>query len=111
MTQTFDSDFYMAMLRTGRDAGVPILSTSRCAQIMAILLVWGNNECFVYSDKFRCDVEYIKETYHVNDGETVDVEFAKELREWVSMYDCDNDKVFSDANRLISRRYGFKLIN
>ena len=103
----FDSDFYMATLRTARNCGLPVMSMSLCAQLMAILLVWGNNEGFTLSPKFKCDCEYIQETYHVNGGEVYDKDFATELQKWAGQYEAGIG--FVEASELIMKRYNFKL--
>lgn len=103
----FDSDFYMATLRTARNSGLPVMSMNLCAQLMSILLVWGNNEGFTLSSKFKCDCEYIRETYHIDGGDVCNKEFAESLQEWVSQYEAGIG--FDEAAELIMQRYNFRL--
>lgn len=56
--------------------GLPALTLQTCARIMAILLHYGNNEAFVLSPHFRADCEYVKKRYHINGGESPDIEFV-----------------------------------
>ena len=60
--------------------GIPSLTVSTSAKIMAILLHYGNNEAMVLSPHFRADCEYIQKRFHIQGGEIPDEEFAHELR-------------------------------
>lgn len=71
--------------------GIPALTTSTSAKLMAILLHFGNNEAFVLSPHFRADCDYIQKRYHVSGGEVPDQEFAEELRHY--------DKQLKDSNK------------
>ncbi len=86
---------------------MPMMPMRLAAQLMAILLVYGNNEEFVHSPKFGCDCRYIRETYHLNGGEVYDEAFADELQKWVSQY--EEEIGFDKAAELIMQRYNFKL--
>ena len=69
--------------------GIPALSLSTCAKIMAVLLHFGNNESLVLSPHFRADCEYIQQRYHLQGGETPDEEFADEMRHYSALIEND----------------------
>lgn len=110
----FDKDFYLSTLRTGRMVGMNIIPKWKCAMLMAIVYVFGNNEGFTLSPKFQCDRLFIQETYHIEGGETPDdLEFIEMLKDYVAKYEAVKDKedpVFMEAAKLIDERYNFKLI-
>ena len=60
--------------------GIPALTLSTCARIMAILYHYGNNEAMVLSPHFRADCEYVQKRYHIQGGETPDLDFIKEFQ-------------------------------
>lgn len=60
--------------------GIPSLTVSTSAKIMAILLHYGNNEAMVLSPHFRADCEYIQKRFHIQGGEIPDEEFSQQLR-------------------------------
>lgn len=111
--ETFDKDFYLATLRTGRSVGMAVIPTWKCALLMAIVMVWGNNECFTLSPKFQCDRIFIQETYHIDGGKTPDEEFAYLLRTYVAKCESvssNQDPFFIECAKLIEQRYNFKLL-
>lgn len=61
--------------------GIPALTLHTCARIAAILMHYGNNEAMVLSPHFRADCDYIQQRYHVQGGESPDIEFVAELQE------------------------------
>lgn len=108
----FDKEFYLANLRTMRNCGMAMIPQWKCALLMAILQVWGNNEGFTMSPKFQCDRIFIQETYHINGGETPDGGFVVMLKGFVAKCEAvkdENDPFFQDCAKLIKDRYGFKL--
>ena len=113
MEATFDKDFYMATLRTARSVGMAVIPKWKCAWLMAIVMVFGNNEGFTLAPKFQCDREYIQETYHIGGGEVCDAEFAQMLREYVAACEAvkdESDPFFVKCAKLIKERYEFKLL-
>ena len=110
---TFDSEFYLATLRTAQQVGMSVIPKWRCAQILAILQVFGNNEGFTLSTKFNCDRQFIQETYHIQGGETPDdLEFIQYLKDYIAKYETvksKDDPVFIEAKKLIKERYNFDL--
>lgn len=110
---------YRAMLQTRHQSallGIPAMepwSVWKAARLMAIVQVFGNNEGFTLSPKFRIDREYIQQLYHIDGGEVPDPDFAAHLRYWVRQYELvggPNDRVFIDANEWIMQMYNFKLM-
>lgn len=61
--------------------GIPSLTLPTCARIMAILYHYGNNEAMVLNRHFTADCEYIQKRFHLNGGETPDVDFVEEYAE------------------------------
>lgn len=112
--EAFDEEFYLATLRTARSVGMSIIPKWKCAMLMAIVYVFGNNEGFTMSPKFKCDRIYIQETYHINGGETpADSEFLGMLKEFIESFEAvkdSSDPLFVDAAKLIQDRYNFKLL-
>lgn len=107
-----NTEDYMKMLRTAASIGMNVIPKWRAAQIMAILMVWGNNEGFVYSPKFICDKDFICETYHLEGGESPDVQFAIQLRMYAKRYErvkSEDDLAFQEAKLLMKERYDFNL--
>ena len=110
---TFDKDFYLATLRTARSVGMAVIPMWKCALLMAIVTVWGNNEGFTLSPKFQCDRIYIQETYHIDGGEVPDQAFAEELRHYVAKCEAvtnNQDPFYLECAKLIETRYNFKLL-
>lgn len=113
MEEIFDKEFYLATLRTARGVGMSIIPKWKCAMLMGIVYVFGNNENFVMSKKFLAGVEFIKETYHIGGGETpTDLEFNRMLREYVEAFEAIKSKeepLFKECKELIKDRYNFDL--
>lgn len=108
----FDKDFYLSTLRTARMVGMNVIPMWKCAWLMAIVQVFGNNEGFTFSPKFQCDRIFIQETYHIDGGEIPDQDFAEELRHYVAKCDAVKDKeepFFKECYKLIKERYDFDL--
>lgn len=113
MTEEFDKEFYLCTLRTARSMGMAVIPQWKCAMLMAIVYVFGNNEGFTLSPKFQCDRIYIQETYHINGGEIPDEGFVQMLREYVVACEAvkdENDPFFKECDKLIQERYNFKLM-
>ena len=109
----FDKDFYMKMLRTSRSVGMAVIPKWKCALLMAIVCVFGNNEGFTLSSKFQCDREFIQETYHLNGGEVPDAEMTELIKSYVAKCEAvkdDSDPFFQECAQLIRERYEFKLL-
>lgn len=108
----FDKDFYLATLRTSRSVGMAVIPKWKCAWLMAIVYVFGNNEGFTLSPKFQCDRIYIQETYHIDGGEVPDADFAELLKQYVKKCEAVKDKedpFFKECAALINQRYNFKI--
>lgn len=111
--EAFDKDFYLSTLRTARSVGMAVIPQWKCALLMAIVTVFGNNEGFTLSPKFQCDRIYIQETYGIDGGEIPDAEFAYLLRTYVARCEAvkdDSDEFFQECAMLIKERYNFKLL-
>ena len=109
----FDRDFYLATLRTSRDIGMAVIPKWKCAWLMGIVYVFGNNENFTLAPKFQCDRIFIQETYHIDGGEVPDADFAQMLKTYVSKCEAvknSDDPFFKECAKLIQERYNFKLL-
>lgn len=60
--------------------GIPALTLSTSAKLMAILVHFGNHEALVLSPNFRADCEYVQKRYHIDGGESPDMEFVEAFR-------------------------------
>lgn len=110
---------YRAMLQTRHQTatmlgmiGMEPWPPHKAARLMAIVQVFGNNEGFTLSPKFKIDREYIQQLYHIDGGEVPDADFAAHLRYWVRQYELvggPNDRVFIDAKEWIKKMYNFQL--
>lgn len=117
-------EFMRATYMTALSAGLDIVPLDTAARVMAILCVWGNNENFVYSPKFNAEREYIQKRYHLEGGESPDIEFANTLRFYIKELEDYRDYHPVDwangghstdcapkwANDILMKRYGFKLM-
>lgn len=111
---------YRAMLQTRHQAATELgmkgfdpWPPHKAARLMAIVQVFGNNEGFTLSPKFKIDREYIQDLYRIKGGAVPDPVFAEHLRYWVHQYECvggENDRVFIDARDWIMQMYNFKLL-
>ena len=61
---------------------LPSLTTDTAAKIMAVLYVYGNNENMVLNNHFQADCNYIQKRYHIQGGETPDVDFVIKFQCW-----------------------------
>lgn len=110
---------YRAMLQTRHQAatmfgmaGLEPWPPDKAARLMAIVQVFGNNEGFTLSPKFKIDREYIQDLYHIHGGDVPDQSFDKNLQRWVSVYQPLKDKDdyhFLTAERWIKQMYNFQL--
>ena len=58
------------------------LTTDTAAKIMAVLYQYGNNEAMVFNYHFVADCEYIQKRFHIQGGETPDVDFVVKFQYW-----------------------------
>ena len=58
------------------------LTTDTAAKIMAVLYVYGNNENMVLNNHFVADCDYIQKRWHIQGGETPDIDFVVKFQCW-----------------------------
>lgn len=75
---------------------------------MAILMHFGNSEALVLSANFRSDCEYIQKRYHIEGGESPDMEFVDAFRP-VEKELRDLDQPPEWAVRLMKEMYNINL--
>ncbi len=63
--------------------GIPAISTDTSARVMAILLEYGNNEGFVFNQKFLAEKDYVQERFGLYGTGIVDHNFHVLLRQYV----------------------------
>ena len=101
-----------ATYNTCLSAGVDILPFEIAVKVMAILLIWGNNEGFTLSNRFKCDFRFIQERYGLEGGKVPDLNFVKAFQQRVKeleKYEKEHSDAPQWAKELINKRYGFKL--
>ena len=91
--------------------GIPSISAQKSAKIMAVLMVFGNNEAMVMNQHFVADVLYIQEKFHLRGGETPDGLFAEYLKEYVAdLQEADRQGFIPQwAENLFMEDYEIKL--
>ena len=91
--------------------GIPSISAQKSAKIMAVLMVFGNNEAMVMNQHFVADVLYIQEKFHLRGGETPDGLFAEYLKEYVAdLQEADRQGFIPQwAEKLFMEDYEIKL--
>lgn len=107
-------EFMQATYATCLSAGLDIVPFDTAARVMAILYVWGNNEGFTMSNKFKCERVYIQKKYRLNGGEKPDIDFVIAIKGYIKeleQYEREHpdDRTPKWAKELIQNRYGFKL--
>lgn len=56
-------EIYKQFLDACKECDIPAISTDTAARLMAILYEYGNNEGFVYNQKFLADRDYIQNRF------------------------------------------------
>lgn len=74
---------YYQWLEACRKAGIPAISTDTAARLMAVVYEYGNNEGFVYNQKFLADEKYIQDRFGLREMCVPDPEFHELLRGYV----------------------------
>lgn len=111
-------------LEAFRSIDVPAIGKDTAARIMAVMYVFGNNEAFVYNNKFIDEIHHIQEVYKVSGGEMPDREmcslmrgYIKELEDYEKEHKNDeSEAVFVSrapewVHKLFNERYNIKIIN
>lgn len=52
------NDLLFDLLVTAHSADLPVLSHDHCCQLMALLHMYGNCECFVFNEALKTSVQY-----------------------------------------------------
>lgn len=104
--------FMKATYDTCLRAGLNIVPFEIAVKLMAILFVWGNNEGFSLSNRFKYDFRFIQEKYGLEGGKVPDKNFVKAFQKCVKdleKYEKEHSDAPQWAKELINKRYGFKL--
>lgn len=119
------NDLYKDWLGAFQSIGTPAISHDTAARILAVTYVHGNNEELVYNKKYLAEVEHIQKMYHVEGGESPDVELVELIQQYVKELEQYRDEHANDqtgeavfrnhapewAHKLFKARFGIKLIN
>lgn len=93
--------------------GFPSLTTDTAAKIMAVLYVYGNNENMVLNNHFQADCNYIHKRYHIQGGETPDMDFVVKFQYWlgeITKYEQEHSEgIVPWAVKLFDEMYSIKL--
>ena len=93
--------------------GLPSLTIDTSAKIMAVLYQYGNNEAMVLNYHFVADCDYIQKRYHIQGGETPDVDFVIKFQYWykdIMDYEKEHTEgIVSWAVKLFKDMYDIKL--
>lgn len=89
-----ETELYRQTLTTFLHAGITAISVDTAARVMAVLLVFGNNEGFTMNGKFNVEREYIQKRYGLRAGEVPDAEFIRRLKHYAADLEA-----YSAANR------------
>ena len=57
-------------------AGIPSITESRCAMILAVIYLTGDDERLVMCRKLQDDIGYIRQRFHIDGGQTPDEPFT-----------------------------------
>lgn len=120
------SEIYRDWLEAFANIDTPAIGRDTAARILAVTYVHGNNEAFVYNDKYLQDIYHIEKMYKVEGGETPNDELTTLINKYVNeleQYRDENDNEPSEcgavfqskapewARKLFEEKYGIKLIN
>lgn len=100
--------------------GLEIVPMEVAAKVMAVLLEYGNNENFVYNERFVCECKYVQKRFGIDGAETPDGEmvlkiqkYVRELRSWYGTHKDDPVEknkpvpyIPTWAHELFNERYG-----
>lgn len=120
------TEIYKEWMAAFSSINTPTINRDTAARIMAVVYMYGNNEAFVYNQKFLADIEHIKGVYGIDGGNVPDADivelikqYTNELEEYYQAHRNDetgNGAVFHSpapkwAINLFDERYKIKLIN
>lgn len=107
MTTNLRQQWNEACLQSGIDS----ISAQKAAKIMAVLMIFGNNEAMVMNRHFTADCEYIQNRFHINGSEVPDATFAEYLKEYVAdLKEADRQGFIPQwAEKLFMEDYEIKL--
>lgn len=120
------SELYRDWLGAFAAIGTPAIGRDTAARILAVTYVHGNNEAFVYNDKYLQDIHHIEKMYHVEGAESPDADLAMLIKQYVCELEQYRDEHDNDPNesgavfqnkapewarKLFMDKYGIKLIN
>lgn len=120
------NELYKDWLGAFAAIGMPAISRDTAARILAVTYVHGNNEAFVYNEKYLQDIKHIQQVYQVDGGESPDAELVLLIKQYVNELEYYRDQHANDPNecgavfqnkapewahKLFKDKYGIKLIN
>lgn len=105
-------EFMQALYSTSLNAGLSIVSRDTAARILSVIGLQGGDERIALSNKCRCDLDFIRQRYHINGGEVPDILVVRLIKRYTK--ECQNYTKEHDGewpqwvNDLFFERYGFK---
>ena len=92
---------------------LPSFTIDTAAKIMAVLYVYGNNENMVLNNHFVADCDYIQKRWHIQGGETPDIDFVVKFQCWhkdILDYEKEHaEGIVPWAVKLFDEMYNIKL--
>ena len=104
------TDLYDQWLAAFRSIDVKVIDPDTAARILAVLMIYGNNEQMVYSPKFRSECRHIQQSYGIDGGDTPDPEVCELLKAYARELEA-SDEPPQWARDLYMKRYQIKLFN
>ena len=81
------SDFRKRWNASCMAAGIPSITESRCAMILAVIYLTGDDERLVMCRKLQDDIVYIRQRFHIDGGQMPDEPFTGLFKQEVSRID------------------------
>lgn len=76
-------DIYKQWIESCKQAGIPAITTDTAARLMAVLYEYGNNEGFVFNQKFLADKDYIQKRFGLHEMGVVEPQFHRLLKGYI----------------------------
>jgi hypothetical protein len=76
------SEYYRQLLDTCESAGIKMLSDDFCCQLLAVVLVFGNED-MIFKDKLREDIRAAQKRLNILGGRAPDTKLARRMSEYV----------------------------
>lgn len=103
------TDFRRQWNEACKAAGLVSIGKDTAAKLLAIVYVLGGErEAFTHNEKLKADIDYIKEVYGFQGGETPNRTVSKMVKWYVDEIE-QRDTIPEWATKLMQENYGIKL--